>query len=74
MNAADAVKLFAKQEITVNMPKLAKGATVRDKETGRAVTEDQPLAASHVVGLRENDGEVTITVADGRKYTSKAPK
>lgn len=75
MNAAEAVKAFAKQDITVNMPKLDKsGGPVRDKESGRIVTEDQPLAAGHVVGTRESDGEVFITVADGRKYSAKAPK
>lgn len=75
MNAAEAVKAFAKQDITVNMPKLDKsGAPVRDKETGRFVTEDQPLAAEHVVGMREAGGEVFITTADGRKYSAKAPK
>lgn len=75
MNAAEAVKLFAKQEITVSMPKLDKSGTpVRDKETGRCVTEDQPLAAGHVVGLREGEGEVSITTADGRKYSAKAGK
>lgn len=72
MNAAEAVKAFAKQDITVNMPKLDKsGGPVRDKETGRTITEDQPLAAKHVVGVNERDGGVSITVADGRKYFAK---
>lgn len=72
MNAAEVVKMFAKQDIAVNMPKLDKsGSPVRDKESGRIVTENQVLAAEHVVGVSERDGGVSITVADGRKYFAK---
>lgn len=65
----DAVKLFAKQNITVNVVKTAKGgALVRDAETKKFVTEDVPLAAAHIIGINERAGEVGITTADGRKY------
>lgn len=71
--AADAVKLFAKQGITVTVVKTDKrGAPVRDPETKRFVTEGVPLAAGHIVGIAERDGEVGITTVDGRKYAAKA--
>lgn len=65
----DAVKLFAKQNITVNVVKTGKGgAPLRDAETKKFVTEDVALAAAHVVGVNERAGEVGITTTDGRKY------
>lgn len=74
LTAEDAVKLFAKQNITVNVVKTAKGgALVRDPETKKFVTEDVPLAAAHIVGVNERDGCVSITTADGRKYVQSAP-
>lgn len=69
ITAEDAVKLFAKQNITVNVVKTSKGGVpVRDAETKKFVTEDVPLAAAHVLGVNERAGEVGITTVDGRKY------
>lgn len=68
MSAEEAVKLFAKQSISVNVVKTSKGAPVREPETGRYVTENVALAAAHVIGVNERAGEVGITTADGRKY------
>lgn len=71
MTAADAVKLFAKQDITVTVVKRGRdGVLVRDAATKRLVTEVKPLAAAHVVGIVERDGEVGITTADGQKYVA----
>lgn len=72
LTAADAVKLFAKQEITVAVVKRDRaGDLVRDPETKRFVTEVKPLAAAHVVGISEREGEVGITTCDGQKYSAK---
>lgn len=65
----DVVKLFAKQGITVSVVKRDKSGMVRDPKTNRFVTEDKPLAAAHIVGFVERDGEVGITTVDGQKYT-----
>lgn len=71
MAAEDAVKLFAKRGITVKVVKADKrGVPQRDADTNRFVTEDQPLAATHIVGINERDGEVGITTVDGQKYTA----
>lgn len=71
-NAASAVKLFAEQNITVRVPKLdGEGKEQRD-DSNRIVTEDQALNAEHVIALREGDGQVFITVADGNKYSASA--
>lgn len=74
--AADAVKLFAKANITVRMPVLdKKGNPQRDPDTKRFVMGDEKLSESHVMGFRDLGDEVSITVADGKKYqASKAAK
>jgi hypothetical protein len=73
LTAEDAVKLFAKQNITVNVVKTAKGGvSVRDTATKKFVTEDVALAAAHIVGINERAGEISITTADGRKYSASA--
>lgn len=72
ITAAEAVKHFAKQKITVRMPKLGKGGkAMRDEATKRFVMEDQDLAAEHVIGAREDGGKVFITTADGNKYSAE---
>lgn len=68
LTAADAVKLFAKQGITVMVVKTNKDGPVRDAATKRLVTEARPLAAEHIIGVVERDGEVGITTVDGKKY------
>lgn len=69
LSADDVVKLFSKQAITVAVVKSdRKGVPLRDPATHRFVTEDQPLAAAHIVGIKELDGEVGITTLDGKKY------
>jgi hypothetical protein len=73
LTAADAVKLFAKQNIAVTVVKTTKGGErVRDPETKRYVTEEVPLAAAHILGINERDGGVRVVTIDGRKYTAKA--
>lgn len=69
ITAEDAVKLFAKQNIVVNVVKTGKGGVpLRDAETKKFVTEDVALAAAHVVGVNEREGCVGITTVDGRKF------
>lgn len=71
ISAAEAVKLFAKQDISVTLVKRdSKGVPVRDAATKRLVTEAKPLAAAHIVGIAERAGEVGITAADGQKYVA----
>lgn len=69
MAAEDAVKLFAKQAITVRVVKTDRktSAPLRDADN-RIVTEEQPLAAAHILGINERAGEVGITTVDGQKY------
>lgn len=65
--AADAVKLF--DGVTVTVPKLDKdGDPIRDAETKRFVTVALPLAAEHVISVRDLGGSVSITTVDGQKY------
>ena len=69
--ASEAVKLFAKQNIVVNVVKKdKKSAPLRDPDTRRFLTEDVALAAEHIVGINERDGEVGITTVDGQKYVA----
>lgn len=70
MTAEEAVKLFAKQGITVTVVKTDKKGPLRDAETKRFVTETVPLAAAHIVGVNIRDGEVGITTVDGQKFTA----
>lgn len=69
--AAAAVKHFSDKSITVRVPRVDKnGAAVRDPDTQRFAMEDQELAAEHVLGVREDGNQVTITVADGKKHSA----
>ncbi|MDO8933474.1 MAG: hypothetical protein Q7U97_13855 [Rhodocyclaceae bacterium] len=71
MTAEEAAKLFAKQNITVKVVKAdRKGVPQRDPDTNRYLTEDQPLAAAHIIGIAERAGEVGITTLDGQKYAA----
>lgn len=76
ITAADAVKLFAKANITVRMPVLDKqGAAMRDPDTKRIIMVAEKLSEAHVIGVRDLGDAVSITVADGNKYqASKAAK
>lgn len=70
ISAAEAVKLFAKQNITVQTAKRVK---VTDKETGKVSepfeTKQAPLAAEHVIAVKTLDnGSVRIVTIDGRRY------
>lgn len=71
--AGEAIKSFAKSDITVTVVKTGKGgAQERDPETKRFVTETKPLAASHILAASEDGETVFITTVDGQKYS--APK
>lgn len=72
ISKAEAVKLFAKQNITVNVVKLdKKSLPLRDPDTRRFITEDVALAAEHIVGINGREGEVGITTVDGQKYVAQ---
>lgn len=71
--AAEAVKSFAKSEITVSVVKTGKGSEPqRDPQTNRFVTEMKPLEARHILAAMEDGETVSITTVDGQKYS--APK
>ena len=71
LSAADAVALFAKQEISVSVPAAEKGGKPkRDAQTNRYIVEAQPLKAQHILGLRDLGDSVAITTVDGQKYTA----
>jgi len=69
--AAEAIKSFAKTDITVNVPELKNGKAIRDPATRRIVTKNEKLAAAHIIGASEDDGLVTIVVADGNRHQAE---
>jgi hypothetical protein len=70
---ADAAKLFAKSGITVRMPKTDKaGGRVKDAG-GNFLAEDRPLAAEHIVAVRDLGATVRIVTADGGRYDAAKP-
>lgn len=74
--AAEAVKSFAKSDITVSVVKMSKGGEPqRDPNTNHIITEMKPLAASHILAAMEDGETVSITTIDGQKYSAaKASK
>ena len=71
LDAVAAAKYFKDAKILVQMPKLDKdGNPVRNPETKRIVTVDEDLEPRHIVGVRDLGNAVSITVADGRKYSA----
>lgn len=70
-SAAEAVKLFAKAEIQVNMPKFT-GKGAERKQDGAELVD---LAAAHILAVKEGpDGGVRIVTVDGQKYDAPAAK
>lgn len=68
--AAEAVKLFKSQNITVQTAKRVK---VTDKETGKVSepfeTKQVALAAEHILDAKRHDtGVVRIVTIDGKRY------
>lgn len=72
LSAAEAVKSFAKSDITVSVVKTKSGEPQRNPETNHIITEMKPLAASYILAAVEDGETVSITTIDGRKYS--APK
>jgi ATP:corrinoid adenosyltransferase len=71
LTAVEVVKLFAKQDISVQVVKTGKdGLPQRNADTGTLITEMKPLAAEHIVGSSEKGGGVGITTIDGKKYVA----
>lgn len=69
--AAEAVKSFAKSDITVSVVKTGKGSEPqRDPQTNRFLTEMKPLAASRILAATEDGETVFITTIDGQKYSA----
>ena len=71
--AAEAIKSFAKVDITVMDVKTDRaGKPVRNPDTNQLVTVAMPLAAGNIHAASEDGETVFITTVDGRKYS--APK
>lgn len=69
--AAEAVKLFAKDGIKVNMPVFEGKGTGR-KQTGGELVD---LKAEHILAVKEGpDGGVRIVTVDGQKFDAPAAK
>lgn len=69
--AAEAVKSFAKSDITVSVVKTGKGGEPqRNPDTNHIITEMKPLAASHILAAMEDGETVSITTIDGRRYSA----
>lgn len=75
IDPAEAIKRFAKQDITVQAatPVKIKVKDAEGKETGKERdgfrTKDEKLAVDHITGAaRRDNGTVVITTIDGRKY------
>ncbi len=68
--AAEAAKLFRTQTVQVGTRvKVKNPAGGRDLETFRA--ETVPLKAEHILAaVKADDGTVSITTVDGRKYSA----
>ena len=75
LDAAEAVKRFARQDITVQTatPVMIKVKDADGKETGKEragfKTKDEKLAADHILrAVKRDNGTVVITTIDGRRY------
>lgn len=81
MNAADAVKLFAKQNIKVQEA-TAVNVAIKDadgNDTGKVrpayETKMAALDEDHVISAKKyDDGRVTITTIDGRRFEAASNK
>jgi len=77
IDAAEAVKAFAKLKIQVQTARELSELMVKGKDGGRDreafETKMAPLAAAHVLSaMRADDGTVTIVTSDGKKYSTAA--
>ena len=76
--AAEAVKRFAKEDITVQTatPCKIKVKDADGKDTGKErdgfKTKDEALAAEHILSAVKGGGKVVIVTIDGRKHEAAA--
>jgi len=68
IEAAEALKLFRGQSITVQTttPVKVKGEDGRERPGYK--TKDEALAAEHVLAARDHGDKVVIVTIDGRRY------
>ena len=72
IKAADAIKLFGKQDIQVQEAKPAKLKGDDGKERPGFKTEMKSLSEKHVLSAREyDDGKVVIVTIDGRRHEAR---
>lgn len=70
VSAAEAVKLFSKQNITVQTAKRISVKGDDGKVRDAFQTKNAELRAEHVLAAKQtDDGTVTITTIDGQKYS-----
>jgi len=73
IKAADAIKLFGKQDIQVQEAKPAKLKGEDGKERPGFKADMKPLAEKHILSAKEyDDGKVTIVTIDGRRHEARA--
>lgn len=68
IDAAEALKLFTKQTISVQTATPVKVRGEDGKERPSFKTKDEPLAAEHVISAKDYGDRVTITTIDGRRH------
>lgn len=72
ISAADAVKAFKSQSITVQTATPAKVKGADGKMRDGFKTNMTPLAEEHVLAARVADGRIVMVTIDGRKYEAAA--
>jgi hypothetical protein len=73
IKAADAIKMFGKQDIQVQEAKPTGTKGEDGKERPGFATAMKPLAEKHILSAKEyDDGKVTITTIDGRRHEARA--
>ena len=66
--AADALKFFKGQTITVQEARPAKGKDENGKPRSGYDVKNAPLAEAHVLSAKDHGNRVTITTIDGKRY------
>ena len=68
ITAADALKFFGRQNITVQVARPVKVKGEDDKERPGFKTKDEALAEEHILAARDYGDRVTLVTIDGRRY------
>ena len=69
--AAEAIKAFGKQSITVQAARQVTVKGADDVERPGFKTTDEPLAVKHIIAAADYSDRVTIVTLDGRRYEAR---